>query len=777
MSATDQTETGAGNRRAPRRAQLTLEELHQLKWLLGGVLTLLAIWAVFYMEVEAWSLMIVTTFTTGATLVWPRLPARVPGLVHTLAFPLIVACFAADLWITSEVLPAMVRLGILLLLYRGISYRQRRDDLQVIVMGLFLIIVAGVLTVSLLFAAQLLVYTGCALAFLLAITLTDAAEGGQKPVPHAPGELPAWAEHADWRRLFRRLREVSDWRVIALAGALFAGVVAISALLFLAIPRFQLENSLFLDRFITKKSKSGFSDAIKFGDVTEIQQDTSVALSVDVSDRAQVPAMPYWRMLVLDEYRDGIFKFSPGLRRVTLGNERTDTALRGERRPRLGGAAFWTFYLESGVSRYLPLLGEFERVQFREPQNFRLAAELNVVALRDEPVAMTAYRVEGFDISDELRDPGFAKRWRERDPTTAQRMAMQYRVGVGEADQARLAGIAKEITGGAAIKSAREFSVLANEWLKKNHGYSLSPRVPGGAGDPLVRWVASPEAGHCELFAGALVLLARTAGFPARVVTGFRGGSWNAFSNNFTIRNSDAHAWAEIFDETRGAWLRADALGLTATAATNQVPGEAAVAARLDRSWSARFDSLRVFWYRRIVNFDQRSQEETLRAVKAATQNSGKRLREALENFNASLKVWATAPWDGERIIKTVATMTLVVGLGWWWIAQGRAWALRQLPRRSGRQSDPVRATAGRWLVEIEEVGRPGTGGRMTSDGDRVTNDEGQSETEIRPEVSAVIADLQRVRFGARETWREPEAVFRRARRMVREIRAARKRV
>jgi len=53
-----------------------------------------------------------------------------------------------------------VRLDILLLLYRGSTYRQRRDDLQVIVLGLFLIVVAGVLTVSLTFAVQILAFTG-----------------------------------------------------------------------------------------------------------------------------------------------------------------------------------------------------------------------------------------------------------------------------------------------------------------------------------------------------------------------------------------------------------------------------------------------------------------------------------------------------------------------------------------------------------------------------------------------------------------------------------------
>src|SRR5688572_11564338 len=82
---------------AARRPQLTLEELQQLKWLLGGVLTLLAISTVFYMDVEAWSLLAITGVVTLATLLRPTLPARVPSLAHTLAFPAIVAFFAADL--------------------------------------------------------------------------------------------------------------------------------------------------------------------------------------------------------------------------------------------------------------------------------------------------------------------------------------------------------------------------------------------------------------------------------------------------------------------------------------------------------------------------------------------------------------------------------------------------------------------------------------------------------------------------------------------------------
>jgi transglutaminase-like putative cysteine protease len=734
----------------PKRPQLTTEELLQLKWLLGGLLTLIGISTVIYMDVEAWTLMGLTTLVTLATMIRPTLPARLPSLVHTLAFPAIVMFFVADLWLMTEVLPAMVRLDILLLVYRNISYRQRRDDLQIIVLGLFLVVVAGVLTVSITFAAQILIYTGGSLALLLVVTLSDAVLGVAHRAPVPFGVTPTWAQHMDVRHLLGRLREVLDWRVVALGVVLFVGVVGVSALLFLAIPRFQLESGMFLDRLITKKARTGFSDTIRFGDVTEIQQDSSVALSVDVSDQSQIPASPYWRMLVLDAYENGAFRFSPFFQSVEMERERSSASLSGHARLKRGDPVSWTFYLESGVSRYLPLLGHFDQLRFRDPQNFRYAPRLSVLAMREEPVTMLAYRVEGFDLAPSLPDPAFAQDLREHGTISKPRVAAHLRLPrfSRETDLTVLNRILADATGGEKL-AAVEFARHINEWLKRNHTYSLSPTIPGTTGDPLVRWMSSREAGHCELFAGSFVLLARAAGFPARMVTGFRGGTWNGYSNNFTIRNADAHAWAEIFDERAGAWLRADPLAVATGPQTEEVRGAAAVASRLDRSWKARFDSLRVFWYRRIVSFDQRSQVETLKAVKEVTQHSGKVLRQMLAESVAALKAWLTSPWSFRRVVGVAGIAAVILAAIWSWREYGRDW-WRNARRRSGQgQQDPTRREAARWLRKFAQC---------------------SSAPDDWPEVRA---DLQRLRFGARATWPPAEKVFRRARRAWREARRA----
>jgi hypothetical protein len=651
----------------------------------------------------------------------------------------VAAFFAGDLWLTGELLPAMVRLDILLLLYRSTIYRRRRDDLQIIVLGLFLIVVAGVLTVSLTFAAHILAFAAGALAFLLAITLAEGGAG--ETGAWRDGEAPAWTRQVHWRRLLGRVRAVTDWRLVALGGGLFAGLVALSALLFLAIPRFQLENSFFLERFITKKARTGFSEAIQFGDVTEITQDNSVALTVDVSDRSRIPASPYWRMLTLDEYRNGGFRLSPRMRGLAFSREFGGVTVRGTIASRDEEPVWWTFYLESGVSRFLPLLGRYEVLRFRERQNYRVSARLGVLALRDEPVSMTAYRVEAMETSGRIPDPGLAAEMR-----AASRGFMSVammRVGVDEADRAALDRVVREITGGAAM-SAPEFAQAAERWLQARHRYSLQPTIPAGAGDPLVRWLNSNEGGHCELFAGSLVLLARAAGFPARVVTGFRGGTWNGYSNNFTLRNADAHAWCEVFDLASETWLRADPTPGAGAENALEAQGEAALVRRLDRSWTARLDSLRVFWYRRIVSFDQQSQLETLKTVKEATEQSGRRLREALERMATRVKRWLTAPWDWKRASGFGTTVLgVVVAL---WVLRLLRFAILDLRSGQGRRKgDAVRAEAGRWLAKFAAR-------KIASGG----------------EARQVVAELQRLRFGPRETWPAPRAVFRRARKTAR---------
>jgi len=75
--------------------------------------------------------------------------------------------------------------------------------------------------------------------------------------------------------------------------------------------------------------------------------------------------------------------------------------------------------------------------------------------------------------------------------------------------------------------------------------------------DPVDEFLFDSRRGFCEHYASAFVFLMRAAGVPARVVTGYQGGEMNPQSDYFIVRQSDAHAWTEVWLRGEG-WRRID---------------------------------------------------------------------------------------------------------------------------------------------------------------------------------------------------------------------------
>ncbi len=94
-------------------------------------------------------------------------------------------------------------------------------------------------------------------------------------------------------------------------------------------------------------------------------------------------------------------------------------------------------------------------------------------------------------------------------------------------------------------------------WLKSNgFTYTLNP--------PLLRqrhrvdeFLFESQQGYCEHFSSSFAFLMRAANVPARVVTGYQGGSLNPSSNYYIVRQADAHAWVEVWLAGQG-WQRVD---------------------------------------------------------------------------------------------------------------------------------------------------------------------------------------------------------------------------
>ena len=92
--------------------------------------------------------------------------------------------------------------------------------------------------------------------------------------------------------------------------------------------------------------------------------------------------------------------------------------------------------------------------------------------------------------------------------------------------------------------------------LREEYKYTLAA-ARNERHDPVLDFLFENKEGHCEYFASAMALLARSVGIPARVVTGYRVGEKNPILGHYVVRERNAHAWVEAYLEGRG-WVLFD---------------------------------------------------------------------------------------------------------------------------------------------------------------------------------------------------------------------------
>lgn len=116
----------------------------------------------------------------------------------------------------------------------------------------------------------------------------------------------------------------------------------------------------------------------------------------------------------------------------------------------------------------------------------------------------------------------------------------------------RIAKFARDVMGsGTARERARNLELH----LVQNFEYTLD--FEGRSADnPIESFLFEYRSGQCEYFASSMVLLLRSQGIPARLVTGFLGGEYNPFEGYFIVRESNAHAWVEAYVD--GEWMTFD---------------------------------------------------------------------------------------------------------------------------------------------------------------------------------------------------------------------------
>jgi transglutaminase-like putative cysteine protease len=162
------------------------------------------------------------------------------------------------------------------------------------------------------------------------------------------------------------------------------------------------------------------------------------------------------------------------------------------------------------------------------------------------------------------------------------------------------------------------------------------------------------QRGFCEHFASAFTVVMRAAGIPTRVVTGYQGGEINPIDGYLVVRQSDAHAWAEVWLDGRG-WLRVDPTALAAPeriedglAAALAAEGELPFMLQADMAWLRgmrhRWEAISNTWNQHVLGYNPERQRELLARL-GLSHNTAMKLTGLLAGLTAllllALYAWA----------------------------------------------------------------------------------------------------------------------------------------
>jgi transglutaminase-like putative cysteine protease len=463
---------------------------------------------------------------------------------------------------------AGVTLLVVLLALKTLELRARRDAFVVFFLGFFTMLTNFFVSQSLL----------TALAMLLGLLgLLTALVNAHMPVGRPPLSASA--------RLAGRM---------ALAGA------PVMLVLFLVFPRLAPLWGIPSDAM---SGRSGLSATMEVGNLAALALDDSIAMRVRFDAAPPPQQQLYFRGPVLSLF-DGR-QWRPARGEPSLGaRPATDVQL-------LGPAIGYEVTLEPHNRPWLLLLD----LATEAPQlpGSRAWPTPDMQWLAQRPVTdLLRYRAHSH----------LDYRYGPRQRNAELQAALQLPPGSNPRTVALAAALQRDAPGGAGDPQALVSAAL-QRLRSGGYQYTLEPGVYGEhSADEF--WFDRKQ-GFCEHIASAFVVLARAMDIPARIVTGYQGGEMNAVDGYWTVRQSDAHAWAEVWIAGQG-WLRVDPTAAVAPGRVGSVerlrgpPGVLAnavgtlspnAAAQLRAVW----DAVNNRWNQWVLNYTQARQLDLLRAL------------------------------------------------------------------------------------------------------------------------------------------------------------------
>ncbi|MBI3596244.1 MAG: DUF3488 domain-containing protein [Nitrospirae bacterium] len=550
----------------------------------------------------------------------------------------VLAFFIIDLSVFSQsLLTASTHFVVFLMINKLFNLRTPQDHFQLYLISFLQLLAASTYTIDVSFLISFVLYLLTATWALLLHHLTT--EKTKFPGPSPPG----WSSGLNWPFFM-------STNTIAIAALGF------SLLLFIFIPRVGL--GFFHRSHSSLIRTSGFSNEVDLGDIGSVKKDPTVIMRVQPSRLLPEVEGIYWRGMVYDFYDGRTWRNSFGSGRTVLseGNGVFNLAYRQ--------------YPERAITQEIILEPLDTAVLFGAPHAIQVSGQfsnLRVNAMNSISLPMVPATRIDYILTSVI--PSLTRSDTETQTIPSARPPLRPYLQLPEGTD-RIQQLAQDIlrTAPSADTVLQKITTI-EKYLQTHYRYTLDVK-PTSSGMPIEDFLFRQKAGFCEHYATAMTLLLRTMGIPARLVTGFLPGEWNEFGRYYIVRQSNAHAWVEVWFE-RSGWIPFDPTPPAPPDNPNSFFGF------LGRS----MDSLEWWWNRYVIYFSLHDQISLANEVKEDT------MKVRIEFMNrvsgAFDAAWALL---SSAFLHPILIM-LVVLCG----AAALFWGMRHLDLSGGRITSPWR--------------------------------------------------------------------------------------
>ena len=333
----------------------------------------------------------------------------------------------------------------------------------------------------------------------------------------------------------------------------------------------------------TLDAKSGLSDSMSPGSVQSLFMDDSPAFRVEFESAIPDPAELYWRGPVFWNYDDN-----------TWTSSFYGRSIQAEVRPKEATALWrYTVQLEPNERNWLFALDypTIAPAETRITMDFQLLRHLPVVQLLQYQMASDPDFVDTPELKQTLR-----------------LMALELPEGLNPRTREQVESWRHDYPNDEAF-----IHHVLTYFNEEEFHYALDAPLLGR--NAIDDFLFETRVGYCEHYASAFAVMMRMAGIPSRIVTGYQGGWYSEIGNYLLVRQSDAHAWTEVWLPEKG-WTRVDPTAAVSPLRVQQGSRGALSAPRhmLDFNWvrSVRngVDLIEQRWNDWIIEFSSQSQAQ-----------------------------------------------------------------------------------------------------------------------------------------------------------------------